>query len=235
MRYIIIILFFISCNRDEVQKQKHLEDVVLENKSKDEQARKLGRKPIRGSKPTILVDFDGYYVSGTLWNTNGPIDAAPSGLSNTVINQIMAICVSHYAEFGDSIIVTTNQSVYNAAPITKRTIVIVTASYEWYSNSAGGVAYINSFTWGDDTPCFVFNTLYGNDIQYVAHAISHEAGHTIGLRHHSDYEDCIKIREYHYGCIIGEYAGYPSVFDTGPNSLGCDIIVNEAEFIRTKL
>lgn len=230
MKKFLLLLLLVSCTRENTQ--KHLEDVVLENKEKDLATQRRPARP-RTGMGTILVDFDGQYVSNTLWNTNGPIDAQPSGLRNGQINQIMSMVKA--MNIFDSLYITTNERDYFKAPYDKRTRVIVTASYEWYSNSVGGVAYINSWSWGDDTPCFVFNTLYNNDLPYVAHAIFHEGCHTIGLRHHSDYVDCIKVNEYHWGCVIGQYGGGVSVFDVGPNSLGCNVIVDEKEFIRSKL
>ena len=53
----------------------------------------------------------------------------------------------------------------------------------WFG-SAGGVAYVGSFTWNSDTPAFVFEDNLGNgNEKYTAEAISHEAGHTLGLNH----------------------------------------------------
>jgi PKD repeat protein len=58
------------------------------------------------------------------------------------------------------------------------------SSYDWYGAGAGGVAYLNSFTWNSDTPCFVFTAQLGNgSAKYTAEAVSHEAGHTFNLSH----------------------------------------------------
>ncbi|MFM8890729.1 MAG: Calx-beta domain-containing protein, partial [Planctomycetia bacterium] len=49
--------------------------------------------------------------------------------------------------------------------------------------SAGGVAYLTSFNWNSDTPCFVFPERLGNSNKNIAEATSHEVGHTLGLNH----------------------------------------------------
>ena len=62
--------------------------------------------------------------------------------------------------------------------------VIGGSSYDWYGAGAGGVAYIGSFNWSSDTPCFIWKAQLGNgNEKYTAEAISHEVGHTLGLRH----------------------------------------------------
>lgn len=49
---------------------------------------------------------------------------------------------------------------------------------------AGGVALLNTFTSSRDTPTFVFENHLGNgNEKFVAEAISHEVGHTLGLSH----------------------------------------------------
>ena len=61
---------------------------------------------------------------------------------------------------------------------------VVISPTNWYSTGAGGVAYIGSFSWSSDTPCFVFTAQLGNgNEKYTAEAASHEAGHTVGLYH----------------------------------------------------
>ncbi|MFZ4734064.1 MAG: Calx-beta domain-containing protein, partial [Pirellulales bacterium] len=58
------------------------------------------------------------------------------------------------------------------------------SSNDWLKFGAGGVAYLTSFNWDSDTPTFVFsNELGGGWPKYVAEAVSHEVGHTLGLRH----------------------------------------------------
>ncbi len=57
-------------------------------------------------------------------------------------------------------------------------------STDWYSTAAyGGVAYLGSFDLSSDTPCFVFSKSLSDAEKYVAEAISHEVGHTLGLYH----------------------------------------------------
>src|SRR5690606_2641922 len=57
-------------------------------------------------------------------------------------------------------------------------------SNDWLKMSAGGIAYVNSFSWDSDTPVFVFENQLGNgNEKYTAEAISHEVGHTLGLSH----------------------------------------------------
>jgi hypothetical protein len=60
--------------------------------------------------------------------------------------------------------------------------VIITPDNEWYGNY-GGVAYVWSFTWTGDTPCWVFSDRLSDSSRYIGEACSHEVGHTVGLRH----------------------------------------------------
>ena len=88
--------------------------------------------------------------------------------------------------------VTTDSTKYLSAPVNQRTRVVITVTSDWYG-SAGGVSFVNSFTWGDNTPCFVFSELLGYKPKNIAEAASHEAGHTLGLRHQSTYDaNCAK-------------------------------------------
>ena len=61
---------------------------------------------------------------------------------------------------------------------------VVVSPTNWYNTGAGGVAYIGSFSWSSDTPCFVFTAQLGTgNEKYTAEAATHEAGHTVGLYH----------------------------------------------------
>jgi hypothetical protein len=59
---------------------------------------------------------------------------------------------------------------------------VVIGGNGWWYGAYGGVAYLNSFTWSSDTPCFVFSDNLGGT-KNVAEATSHEIGHTMGLQH----------------------------------------------------
>ena len=175
----------------------------------------------------ILLDFNGQYVAGTMWNTNGAMTSAPANLNAEEIDAIQQRVAADFAPF--NIIVTLDEAVYNSANAAKRMRVIVTESWEWYGQ-VGGVSYLNSFTWGNNTPCFVFSSLLGYDTKKIAEACSHEAGHTLGLRHQSSYdENGIKISDYNWGQGSGEIGWAPimgaaysenlSLWHYGPNSL----------------
>ena len=187
-----------------------------------------------GTSPTpppaanvIYLDFNGQYVSNTMWNTNGAITCAPANMSAEEIALIFQRIITDYAPF--NITVTTDETVYNSGNPAKRMRVIITESWEWFGQ-AGGVSYVNSFTWGNNTPCFVFSSLLGYDVKRIAEACSHEAGHTLGLRHQSVYDESgIKISDYNWGQGSGEIGWAPimgasynqnlSLWHYGPNSL----------------
>lgn len=183
------------------------------------------------SAPAVLfLDFDGHLVSGTSWNVSGPIDAAPAGLSPDQITEIYNRIAEDYRPF--NINVTTDPAKYTAAAATKRMRVLFTTTYSWYGSSAGGVAYTGSFTWGDNTPCFIFTSLLGYNTKYISEAGAHEAGHTLGLRHQAAYDaNCNLVSSYNYGAGSGETSwapimgvGYYKNFTTwhnGPNPYGC--------------
>jgi hypothetical protein len=74
--------------------------------------------------------------------------------------------------------VTTDLAVFNAAPKNRRMRCIFTPT-NTAAPGSGGVAYINSFSWNDDTPCWVFNS----GVKGAGEAGSHELGHTFSLGH----------------------------------------------------
>ncbi|HEX6428262.1 MAG TPA: zinc-dependent metalloprotease [Niastella sp.] len=166
--------------------------------------------PLLNSYPsasaTIFLDFDGQYVAGTSWNWSGPINAQPSGFSADAITQMFNRVSEDYRIF--NINITTDSTVFAAAPVRQRMRVIVTPTYQWYGR-AGGIAFVGSFAWGDNTPCFVFSGLLGDNPKYVAEAISHEAGHTLGLQHQSAYNTSCQKTEYNPGNGAGETSWAP--------------------------
>lgn len=135
-----------------------------------------------GAVAVAYLDMDGQVVSGTQWANGGTITA--KGISTTFtqaqMTEIWRRTVEDYSPF--QINVTTEEAVYLATPANRRIRCIITPDNEWYG-AAGGVAYISSFTWTGDTPCWVFSDQLANSPRYIAEACAHEIGHTLGLRH----------------------------------------------------
>lgn len=143
----------------------------------------------------IFLDFDGHTVTNSVWNNSGPIVCAASGLSEDQQRQVLEGVAFDYQKI--KVIVTRDSSVYWNADPKKRIRVVLTATYSWYGSTAGGVSYTGSFTWGNDTPCFVFTSLYNYYTVNIRKAASHEAGHTLGLRHHAKYDsNCNLLTSY---------------------------------------
>jgi hypothetical protein len=161
----------------------------------------------------LFLDFDGHTVSNTSWNVYGPFACAASGLNNTQITEIFNRVAEDYRPF--NINITTDSTKYLAAPTNKRMRVVLTTSSSWYGSGAGGVSFVGSYTWADNTPCFVFTALLGYNTKYISEAASHEAGHTLGLYHQATYNSsCVLTSEYNYGTGSGE-TGWAPIMGVG--------------------
>lgn len=191
------------------------------------------------SSAVLFLDFDGHTVAGTGWNMSGPIFCGPSGLNTEQITTIFNRVAEDYRPF--DINITTDSTKYLSAPIEKRMRVILTVTSSWYG-SAGGVAFVNSFRSGDDTPCFVFTALLGYNLKNISEAAAHEAGHTLGLYHQATYDSlCNKTSDYHFGQGSGEIGWAPimgvgyyqnfTLWNLGQSSMGCYNIQSDLDVI----
>ena len=170
------------------------------------------KKPKKGStitppNATILLDFDGQVVANTLWNITGPINCAPANIAAVDADKIIDRVSEDFSPF--NVIVTTDEDVYNATNPQKRMRVIITETWDWFG-VVGGTSYNNSFTWGNNTPCFVFSTLLSYNEKYIAEAISHEVGHTLDLKHQALYDESGNfVSEYNEGSGEGRTGWAP--------------------------
>jgi PKD repeat protein len=153
-----------------------------------------------GAKRTIYLNFVGATLTNTAWNSSGntiiaepfDLDGVPYSFSSTELERIQYIwkrVAEDYSAFDVDVTTepppadkltrsSSSDDVFGTTVlITKRT---------FYSCSCGGVAYLTSF---DDVgdffkPALVFyDALGGGNEKYVADAVSHEAGHNVGLSH----------------------------------------------------
>ena len=164
-----------------------------------------------GAQHVIFLDFDGYTVTGTSWNSsyNGgnPIVCAASGYSDAEVRTVFNMMTEDYRPF--NINITTDEAVYDAASIQQRMRVLFTPTKNWYPQSAGGVAYLSTFGSISNKVCFIFTSALGN-ASNAGEAGSHEAGHTLTLQHHSEFNAlCEKTNEYNSGTGSGETSWAP--------------------------
>ncbi len=256
MKYILIIFIFASCKyRDNKPEAVVVKDTTIQvcdfdinptefnitdREIPEEPVMARGGKkpkvvnpppPSQSPKGVLLIDFDGHLVRNTSWNFSGDILCAESGLIVSEQQRIIDTVAFRYRQF--NIAVTTDSNVYNAAPAAKRMRCIVTKTYEWFGQ-AGGVSFIGSFKWGDNTPCFVFSLCLNFNTKFIQEAITHECGHSIGLFHQSAWVDGVKTAEYLGGVImgIGYYVTNPP-WHKGLNPYGQE--QNDTVFIKAAL
>lgn len=156
----------------------------------------------------IYLDFDGHAVNSAVWNSGVAFYAQPGTFTDAAIRETFNRVAEDFKPF--DLNVTTDQATFLAAPLNKRIRVVITSTSAWYPG-VGGVAYIGSFTWGDDTPAFVFADRLGPfSPKMVAECISHETGHTLGLNHQSSYDaNCNLTEVYNMGAGVGEIGWAP--------------------------
>ncbi len=162
---------------------------------------KLHSRP--SASKVIYLDFDGHVTSGTSWNNsfNGgadfttppyDIDGNPSNFSNTELTRIQGIWKRVAEDFMIyDVDVTTQDPGLEALRKTTSSdgsygvrVCIGGSSYDWFKSGAGGVAYLGSYDWSTDTPCYAFTAQLGTgNEKYTAEATSHEIGHTLRLKH----------------------------------------------------
>jgi PKD repeat protein len=156
----------------------------------------LHSKP--GANRTIYLNFRGATISNTAWSASTLIaqpfdmDGVPGTFSEAELQRIQYIwqrVVEDFAPF--DVDVTTEQPTADrltrsgSSDLVFGTTVVITNRSGVYSCSCGGVAYLGVF---DDTseyykPALVFWDALGSGEKNVAEAISHEAGHNMGLNH----------------------------------------------------
>ncbi len=177
-----------------------------------------------GATKVIYLDFDGHVTTGTQWNSQyGPTIITPAfDLDNDptrfiepelhLIRRIWAEVAEHFAPF--DVNVTTEDPGTESLRKTSAddqnygVRVCIGGKYQdWYKEPAGGVAYVGSFLSDTDTPCFAF-ARGGTTL-----VVSHEVGHTLGLRHdgkscctpnnQNDGSCCYYDGHGHWGPIMG--------------------------------
>jgi len=193
------------------------------------------------AQATIFFDFDGQTIVSASWNNGQPLVCAASGLNDTQITEVFNRVSEDYRPF--NINITTDSTVFFAAPINRRIRIVVTPTSSWYTG-VGGVSYTGSFTWGDNTPGFVFTDRLAYLPKYVGECCTHESGHTLGLSHQSAYSNCVLVDTYNTGVGTGEISWAPVMgnsyyknmtgWNNGPTPNGCTAAQDNLNIITTQ-
>jgi len=189
-----------------------------------------------GSTHTIYLDFDGNpafkWVGNLPDTTKGvdyedvtltpafSLDADATSFSQNDLNvmtEIWARVAEDYSPFNVNV-TTIKPANFNKGSAIQ---VVIGGDGAWLGKY-GGVAWHNSFSDTNDasTTVFVFPINKNNVPGDIAKAVSHEAGHTFGLLHKSDYVAGRITLEYSVGeggwaPILGSYGETLSTFNTG--------------------
>lgn len=245
--FFLVIAFTLSCTKIDLV-QNTPQELIIEKDyllpSESDLNISLSRtRPIKSTKPPIVtttsykcifMDFDGYTGILAAWQGGVSSTYTSSGLTATQITEVKDRVAFYFQDY--SVTTTSDEAVYNASAINNRMRVIITTTSAWYQG-VSGVSYIGSFTWGDNTPCFVFPDRLGFSSQFVGDIVAHEAGHTVGLYHQSDWDaNCGLVNTYSFGKIMG----YPfnvtnPLWVYGTTNISCTNYQSDQGLLTTRL
>jgi len=191
---------------------------------------------------TIYIDFDGHTVISSGWSGGTTMFCAAAPLTDLQMTEIFNRVSEDYRPFNVNI--TTDSTQFLSAPLNRRIRIIVTPTSAWCPG-VGGIAYIGSFVWGDDTPAFVFTDRLANSPKYIGECVSHESGHAVGLAHQSSYNaSCILTEQYATGTGAGETSWAPIMgnsyyknmtgWNFGPTPYGCANVQDNLTIITSQ-
>lgn len=220
MKYLIPLLllcFLVSCTKScneakpiDVSKKDTLPKITMidEELVLPESEHPLSSKrkpPLNVSQEcVVLLKFEGGTINSQYWNGGVPFTVAPSGLTELQKGEIHGFLVDTYTSHW-KVLITEDQAMYDRANPYNRIMLYITPTSAWRPG-VSGITYIDSRTWGDNTPCFVFPDRLYNITAFVKRIAVHELGHAFNL-YHQDIRDstCTRlISSYKPGLFMGD-------------------------------
>jgi Metallo-peptidase family M12 len=174
-----------------------------------------GDVPALRSRPgvnrVVYLDFDGETVTSFRWANGSTIVAQPARLSAAQITEVWDRVVRDFEPFDVNI--TTVRSDYDNAPDNRKIHCVITDT-DTAAPGAGGVAYVDAFRFSDVSSkvCWAF---IDNSVKSCAEVISHEIGHTMGLRHDGRSATSTAPAEEYYGGHGSGETGWAPIMGVG--------------------
>lgn len=160
------------------------------------------------SSTNLYLDFNGHFQQD--WGSNHNISTPVFSLDNdsstfsddelAAIAEIFARVAEDFSPFAINVTTVEPSDLGNGSGLR---VAIGGRWEDWFGTSAGGVGLINSFTDQQPNVAYVFSETLEVTAN-IAEAASHEAGHSFGLRHQSEYDESgNRVAEYYGGNSTG--------------------------------
>ncbi len=195
----------------------------------------LSSLPLLDSNPNAAVqlylDFNGHVEPSwkTYRNVTSPVfslDEDRTTFSDwelATIREIWSGVAEDYAPFNINVTTVDRGDFSNGRGLR---VVIGGSPFDWYRLSCAGTSSNNSFTSSEANVAYVFPDYYGvtRGVGRLADVVSHEAGHSFGLVHQSQYDangnfvDCYRRGDRHTSPIMGAGGGQRSVWAVGAST-----------------
>jgi hypothetical protein len=234
-------LLLIACRKQGRHQELPSETLQYAEKSLNchvigEYSTDLHRMSLLSDTAVIFINFNGRFVpAGTYWDNYNLVDTVtcqPYPLTQEQKDRIVVMVRDDFSPV--NIIVTTEQSVFDAAPGDGRVEAVVTSTTSVYNsdNSIKGVACGNSFTLSGNplpspgfwTPgCFIFpgriDAGFGGIPfeEQIARIVSHEVGHTMNAQHCGTWVGGSMNWYLGGGWTVPSKVGHISIMSTSPN------------------
>lgn len=149
-----------------------------------------------GAAAKLFLDFDGH--DEAKWGGSKNVHTPPAYSEQAAIDEIWARVAEDYAPFNIDV-TTVDPGSYAHGVVA---VIAIGGDYsDWFGDPSGGVAYIGGFAAGSSAPNvgYVFSETLNHQPNWIADAVSHEAGHLFGLDHQSVWENGGVVEDYNPG------------------------------------
>jgi serralysin len=246
--FTFLILFIITllpfCTKSVEQPFKpEVCDIIKEDNNVSKQSQVYRKAPVQALTSydfVVYLEFYGDTTISAYWNGGRTIISDSAFLTESQIDIIISQVQFDYSPW--SLLVTKDKNIYNATPEANRQKIIISDTHSWYGSNAGGVAYLQTLFWTFEVEGFVFSKLLNYDTKRVWETITHEVGHTIGLKHQVICSGNVIVNQYNNTIVNGNAPIMGSVPQSangtwwvGPTYEGCKKIQKDSVFIKSAL